>query len=49
LDSQRKFELYIPAPKRDVWKRFRDHLENEGKQVCDVIMDLIEGYMGEKE
>jgi hypothetical protein len=48
LSEQRQFILYIPARKRDLWAKFRDHVENLGKPACDVIFELIEEYMDEK-
>jgi hypothetical protein len=47
--KQEDFFLYIPAGSRDLWARFRERVENEGKPVSDVIMELVKGYLGEEE
>ncbi len=39
------FNLYIPSGKRKVWDSFRERLDLEEKRTCDVILELIEGYM----
>jgi len=48
LQSQEEFYLYIPTGKRKIWKEFRERVDNEGKPVSDVIMELVEGYLEAK-
>jgi len=39
------FNLYIPSGKRKAWDTFRQRVDLEGKRTCDVVMDLVDGYM----
>jgi len=48
MNDQEKFMLYIPTDKRKVWSDFRERVDNEGKPVSDVIMELVEGYLEAK-
>ena len=49
MDQVRDFHLYIPVARRQSWSEFRDKVENEGKKPCDVLMDLVDEYLGKKE
>ncbi len=40
------FALYIPASRRKKWAEFRERIDNEGKKACNVIMDLVDQYLG---
>lgn len=42
-----RFELYVRSGSRKKFEQFLDHVENEGKQPSNVIMDLVEGYVAE--
>ncbi len=48
MQNQDYFGLYIPTGKRKLWKDFRERVENEGKPVSDVIMELVESYLEAK-
>jgi hypothetical protein len=48
MDEKDDVHLYIPAAYRQMWARFRDRIENEGKPLSDVIMELVKGYLGEE-
>ncbi len=37
--------LYVPAPHRKTWGEFREHVDNSGLRVCNVILDLVSEYM----
>jgi len=49
MEDLKDFHFYIPTDRRKKWAEFRERVDNEGKRLCDVLMDLVDGYLeGEK-
>ncbi len=46
LKESKRFELYIPAARRKNFAEFLKRVDYEGKRACNVIMDLVDEYLG---